>query len=85
MLYFSFFSNVKEISSTKDSMQCLVTNESQPKQQQQQPKEVDNLITNTVVAVPAKTYPKIRQNFIPYPVSITVIRFLLTVTFDRFT
>ena len=83
MLYFSFFSNVKEISSTKDSMQCLVTNESQPKQQQS--REVDNLITNTVVAVPAKTYPKIRQNFIPYPVSITVIRFLLTVTFDRFT
>lgn len=51
-------------------MQCLVSNESQPKQEEQQ-KEVDNLITNAVVAVPIKTYPKIRQNFIPYPVRIS--------------
>ena len=49
-------------------MQCLVSNDSQPKQEQQ--KEVDNLITNAVVSAPTKTYPKIRQNFIPYPVSM---------------
>lgn len=60
-----FFSNVKEITSTKDSMQCLVSNENQPKQEPQ--KEVDDI---NVVAARTKTYPKIRQNFIPYPVRI---------------
>jgi len=69
------FSNVKEIS--KDSMQCLVlSDKSTPKEELQPVKEEVNIKSETII-VPTKTFPKIRQNFIPYPVGVTFFFFLL--------
>ncbi|XP_066913909.1 uncharacterized protein [Clytia hemisphaerica] len=64
--------NEKEISNTKDSMQCLVINN---KETTPASDELNNHIKEegeenkqTVInSLPIKTYPKIRQNFIPYP------------------